>query len=47
MPMARSEGFSGDHAGGAAATDRFTQPDEVADLILFLASDSAANIARS
>jgi NAD(P)-dependent dehydrogenase (short-subunit alcohol dehydrogenase family) len=31
-------------AAGQAATGRFTQPEEVADLVLFLASDRAANI---
>lgn len=34
-------------AATGAATGRFTQPDEVADLILFLASDRAANITGS
>lgn len=34
-------------AATAAATGRFTQPGEVADLILFLASDRAANITGS
>ena len=31
-------------AAGGAVTGRFSQPDEVADLILYLASDQAANI---
>jgi NAD(P)-dependent dehydrogenase (short-subunit alcohol dehydrogenase family) len=30
--------------GWATVTGRFTQPDEVADQVLFLASDRAANI---
>jgi NAD(P)-dependent dehydrogenase (short-subunit alcohol dehydrogenase family) len=34
-------------AAGNSVTGRFTQPDEVADLILFLASDQAANITGS
>ena len=33
--------------GGAAPTGRFTTPEEVADLIVFLASDRAANITGS
>ncbi|MEU6827128.1 SDR family oxidoreductase [Nocardia beijingensis] len=32
---------------GAAATGRFTTPDEVADLVVFLASDRSANITGS
>ena len=31
-------------AASQAATGRFTSPEEVADLVLFLASDRAANI---
>ena len=31
----------------AAATGRFTHPGEIADLVLFLASDRAANITGS
>jgi NAD(P)-dependent dehydrogenase (short-subunit alcohol dehydrogenase family) len=31
-------------AAGDSATNRFTRPDEVADLVLFLASERAGNI---
>jgi NAD(P)-dependent dehydrogenase (short-subunit alcohol dehydrogenase family) len=37
-------GLSGGLCPGAPTTGRLTQPGEVADLILFLASDGAANI---
>jgi NAD(P)-dependent dehydrogenase (short-subunit alcohol dehydrogenase family) len=36
-----------EQAAGAAATGRFTHPQEVADLVLFLAGDRAANITGS
>lgn len=36
-----------DSVGAAAVTGRFTTPDEVADLAVFLAGDSAANITGS
>lgn len=32
------------HAAADSVTGRFTRPDEIADLVLFLASDKAANI---
>jgi NAD(P)-dependent dehydrogenase (short-subunit alcohol dehydrogenase family) len=32
-------------AAGAMVTGRFTRPDEVADLVLLLASDRAGNVA--
>ena len=35
------------HAAADAPTGRFTHPEEVADLVLFLASDRAANITGS
>jgi NAD(P)-dependent dehydrogenase (short-subunit alcohol dehydrogenase family) len=34
-------------AAGTTATGRFSQPEEVADLILYLASDRSANITGS
>jgi NAD(P)-dependent dehydrogenase (short-subunit alcohol dehydrogenase family) len=33
-----------DHAASQMVTGRFTSPDEVAGLVLFLASDHASNI---
>ncbi|OLE28513.1 MAG: 3-oxoacyl-ACP reductase [Catenulispora sp. 13_1_20CM_3_70_7] len=36
-----------ERAAGEAVTGRFTHPEEVADLVLFLASDRAANITGS
>ncbi|MEY9964326.1 NAD(P)-dependent dehydrogenase (short-subunit alcohol dehydrogenase family) [Streptacidiphilus sp. MAP12-16] len=39
-----SAGDVAEQAAGQAATGRFTHPEEVADLVLFLASDRAANI---
>jgi NAD(P)-dependent dehydrogenase (short-subunit alcohol dehydrogenase family) len=36
-----------DRAAGDSVTGRFTHPEEVADLVLFLASDRAANITGS
>ena len=33
-----------DHAAADSVTGRFTRPEEVADLVLFLASDRAGNI---
>ncbi|MFG1604908.1 oxidoreductase [Actinoplanes sp. NPDC049265] len=40
---ANPEGVAGT-AAGESATGRFTQPDEVADLVLLLASDRAGNV---
>ncbi|HEY3545179.1 MAG TPA: SDR family oxidoreductase, partial [Propionicimonas sp.] len=46
--IARSRGSDPDAVAARAAADsvtgRFTRPDEVADLVLFLVSDRAANI---
>lgn len=46
--IARSSGANPDEVAARAASDsvtgRFTRPEEVADLVLFLASDRAANI---
>jgi NAD(P)-dependent dehydrogenase (short-subunit alcohol dehydrogenase family) len=45
--VARAQGTTADavaqQAAGAAATGRFTYPHEIADLVLFLASDRSAN----
>jgi NAD(P)-dependent dehydrogenase (short-subunit alcohol dehydrogenase family) len=45
--VARAQGITADavaqQAAGAAATGRFTYPHEIADLVLFLASDRSAN----
>ena len=49
--VARATGLSAvavaERAAGDAVTGRFTHPEEVADLVLFLASDRAANITGS
>ncbi|MDR6974407.1 NAD(P)-dependent dehydrogenase (short-subunit alcohol dehydrogenase family) [Streptomyces sp. 3330] len=46
--MARAAGGTAadvaDQAAAVAPTGRFTRPEEVADLVLFLASERAANI---
>ena len=49
--VARSAGISPDEArtriiaaGGGFSTGRFTEPEEVADLVLLLASDRAGNV---
>jgi NAD(P)-dependent dehydrogenase (short-subunit alcohol dehydrogenase family) len=36
-----------DDAASQSVTGRFTRPDEIADLVVFLASDRAANITGS
>jgi NAD(P)-dependent dehydrogenase (short-subunit alcohol dehydrogenase family) len=45
--VARAQGTTADavaqQAAGAAATGRFTYPHEIADLVLYLASDRSAN----
>ncbi len=49
--VARASGVTADEVArqqaGAAPTGRFTRPQEVADLVLFLAGDRAANITGS
>jgi NAD(P)-dependent dehydrogenase (short-subunit alcohol dehydrogenase family) len=49
--VARANGGSAaevaEHAAGDAPTGRFTRPEEVADLVLFLAGDRAGNITGS
>ena len=51
--VARASGVDSDRPGadcrkpGRVATGRFTRPEEVADLVLFLASDRAGNITGS